>query len=132
MTVNRKIMITTYHGPIKVEGDAFELVAERFIPRISTQNKEIAFVFVGTDFRVDGVAVYDKKNKCFMAPNLKLHFNNLAPDVTINVASVRIDYVVFNSNKNVAQFEGLWIEDETYWELAGKLKKGIEKKDANI
>lgn len=125
--------ISFFTGPIKVQDGAFDLRAERFIPRILKRNTdEIAFTFVGTDFRVEGVAAYDKNNKFFMAPKLKLIFKNFDPDITINVASIRIDYVELNLEKNTAYFQGLWIEDGNFWQIKGRLKKGIIKKPAKL
>jgi hypothetical protein len=129
MIRGKKNAITFFKGPIKVQDGAFDLYAERFIPRIQSQDKkEIAFSFVGIDYRVEGVAAYDKKHKFFMAPKLKLLYNNFDPQDTINIASVRIDYVELDLEKDTAYFEGLWIEDGNYWQIKGRLKKGTIKK----
>ena len=121
-------MITFYEGPIAVEDDAFELVAERFIPRIEPGKMEIAFLFAGPDYRADGVATYDEGKGFFMAPRIKLKFNNLALNETINVASVRIDYLEVDPDKGKAHFQGLWIENGNHWLIEGKFQNNIKRK----
>jgi len=121
-------MITFFEGPIAVEDDDFELFAERFIPRIEKKKSEIAFSFTGTDYRAEGVAVYDEDKGFFMAPRIKLKFNNFAITETVNVASVRIDYVEVNPEKGKAYFQGLWIENGNDWRIEGKLKNNVKKK----
>ncbi len=121
-------MAKFYMGYIRVEGNDFQLYAERVIPRL--KKDEIAFSFSGIDesgkFSIDGTA-HLNEHGFYMASKQKLVYADSNIAETPDTASIRIDYVRRSRKRDCLEFKGRWIQNGLNWKLKAILGSNSSK-----
>lgn len=116
-----------YSGPLRVEDDEFELVAERFIPK----DDGASFRFSGLDefggFSVDGFA--KRFDNIYAAGSQLLNYAHYSGE---NRARIDFTLVRESDEQDECRVHGAWFENGKVWTFEGALKRFNPKRQVSV